>query len=245
LTNSQPMLLHDQSSPFNEAVRTVRSTLLISRNGKSPQVFLVASGSPDEGKTLVALSLATSLAQTGKKVILIEADMRRPKIGQLLGLDGRASTGLSGLLSNDKATTTALPLDDNPNLYVLLAGAKPPYPAEMLSSQRFQSLLQAWKRDFDFVVIDSPPVLPVTDGQLLQEQADATILVARDGVTSQIALERTYKSLHKHAKDPEAPAIGVVLNFVSPHSATYQEYYGYRNKKQYLYAGDQDRQENA
>ena len=218
---------------FGESVRRLRSGLLISCSGRPPQVLLVSSGSPGEGKSTVALNLAASLSQYDKKVLLVEADMRRPVLRQRLGLDG--TDGLSGALSDRDATPQIVAVPNNPNLYFLAGGSVPPYPAELLGSQRMHTLMEDWRAEFDFIVLDSPPVLPVTDSQLLAELADAVVLLARVGFTTKPALERAYKLLFMHRKDPARPAIGVLLNFVSRRSSAYYGYYGYYGGKKYDY----------
>ncbi len=220
-------------SAFGESVRRLRSGLLISCSGRPPQVLLVSSGSPGEGKSTVALNLAASLSQYDKKVLLVEADMRRPVLRQRLGMDG--THGLSGALSDRDAAPQIVPVPNNPNLYFLSGGHVPPYPAELLGSQRMLTLMDEWRAEFDFIVLDSPPVLPVTDSQLLAELADAVVLLARVGFTTKPALERAYKLLFMHRKDPARPAIGVLLNFVSRRSSAYYGYYGYYGSKKYDY----------
>lgn len=218
---------------FGESVRRLRSGLLISCSGRPPQVLLVSSGSPGEGKSTVALNLAASLSQYDKKVLLVEADMRRPVLRQRLGMEG--TDGLSGALSDRDAAPQIVPVPNNPNLYFLPGGHVPPYPAELLGSQRMLTLMDEWRAEFDFIVLDSPPVLPVTDSQLLAELADAVVLLARVGFTTKPALERAYKLLFMHRKDPARPAIGVLLNFVSRRSSAYYGYYGYYGSKKYDY----------
>ena len=159
--------------------------------------------------------------------------MRRPVLRKRLGLEGK--DGLSVLLSDGEAADSILPVPDNPNLYVLPGGPTPPYPAELLGSPRMQSLMEQWRQEFDFIVVDSPPVLPVTDAQLLEEMADATVLMARVGYTTRAALERAYKLLLLHRKDAARPAIGVLLNFVSRSSSAHYGYYGYYGSKKYEY----------
>lgn len=227
------ILLDSQHSAFGEAVRGLRSGLLISRSGAPPQILLVSSASPGEGKSTVALNLAASLAQFDKKVLLVEADMRRPVLRKRLNLEGTG--GLSAMLSDRETATGILQVPGNPNLYLLPGGPVPPYPAELLGSQRMRALLEEWRAEFDFVVMDSPPVLPVTDSQLLAELADAIVLLARAGFTTRAALERAYKLLYMHRKDPAGPGIGVLLNFVSLRSAAYYGYYGYYGGKKYQY----------
>ncbi len=220
-------------SAFGESVRRLRSGLLISRSGTPPQVLLVSSASPGEGKSTLSLSLAISLSQYEKKVLLVEADMRRPVLCRRLGL--QQTDGLSVLLSDREAATAILPAANNPNLYLLPAGPTPPYPAELLGSPRMHTLMDEWRSEFDFIVVDSPPVLPVTDAQLLEEMADATVLLARVGFTTRAALERAYKLLLLHRKDQARPAIGVLLNFVARRSSAYYGYYGYYGGKKYEY----------
>jgi Mrp family chromosome partitioning ATPase len=128
-----------------------------------------------------------------------------------------------------------LPVPSDPNLYLLPGGPVPPYPAELLGSQRMHTLVEEWRAEFDFIVLDSPPVLPVTDAQLLEEMADATVLLARVGFTTRAALERAYNLLLMHRKDPARPAIGVLLNFVERRSAAHYGYYGYYGGKKYQY----------
>jgi capsular exopolysaccharide synthesis family protein len=117
----------------------------------------------------------------------------------------------------------------------LPAGAVPPYPSELLGSHRMHELMGEWRAEYDFIVVDCPPVLPVTDVQLIVGLADATVLVVRAGVTTRVALQRAYKLLLPHAKDPALPAIGAVLNAISPNSASYYGYYGYYGQKKSAY----------
>ena len=218
---------------FGESVRRLRSGLLIARSGTPPQVLLMSSPSPGEGKSTLSLNLAISLSQYEKKVLLVEADMRRPVLRRRLGLEG--TDGLSVLLSDREAADGIVPAPNNPNLYFLPAGPAPPYPADLLGSPRMHSLMEEWRQEFDFIVVDSPPVLPVTDAQLLEEMADATVLLARVGVTTRAALGRAYNLLLTHRKDAARPAIGVLLNFVTRRSSAYYGYYGYYGGKKYEY----------
>ena len=234
-TGSRAILLDSRNgdSAFGESVRRLRSDLLISRSGMPPQVLLVSSASPQEGKSTLALNLAASLSQFERRVLLVEADMRRPVLRRRLGLEG--ADGLSTLLSDREAAGGFYAVPNNPNLYLLPAGPVPPYPAELIGSQRMHSLVEQWRGEFDFILLDSPPVLPVTDAQLLQEMADATVLLARFGFTTRAALARAYKLLLMHRKDQTRPAIGVLLNFVPRRSSAHYGYYGHYGSKKYQY----------
>jgi succinoglycan biosynthesis transport protein ExoP len=227
------IMLDSPHAAFGESVRRLRSGLLISCSGRPPQVLLVSSASPGEGKSTLALNLAASLSQFDKKVLLVEADMRRPVLRRRLGLAG--ADGLSTLLSDREATSGMIAVPDNPNLQLLPGGPVPPYPAELLGSHRMQTLMEEWRAEFDFIVVDSPPVLPVVDSQLLEELADATVLLARVGYTTRAALQRAYKLLLMHRKDQAKPAIGVLLNFVPRRSSAHYGYYGYYGSKKYEY----------
>lgn len=229
-------ILDLSNSPFGEAMRGLRSTLLMSRSGKPPKVILVTSTSPAEGKSTLSLNLALLLVQLGKKVLLLEADMRRPVMRRRLHIE--EDEGLSLLLTNANSNLEPISIPDHLGLFVVPGGRIPPYPVELLGSTRFQSLLSQWQEQFDFIIMDSPPVLPVSDVQLLVRMADATVLIARSGYTSRLALERTYKLLIPHVKEASTPAIGVVLNFVPLQSAAYYGYYGYYGGKKYEYNSD-------
>lgn len=239
----RPILQDEKYSPFAEAVRSLRSTLLISRSGSPPQILLVTSGSPREGKSTLSLNLAASLAQYDKKVLLIEADLRRPVLGRRLGL--KVPGGLSTLLADQSAVPQTEVIEGYPNLYVLPAGPTPPYPSELLGSRRLVALIEQFRTTFDFIVIDSPPILPVTDAQILEGLADATVLVARAGYTTRVALQRAFKLLLPHVKDISMPTIGVVLNSISVHSAAYYGYYGYYGSSKYEYRQEGDEDEGA
>jgi succinoglycan biosynthesis transport protein ExoP len=224
------LLLDSHYSVFGEAVRGLRSTLLEAETGKHVQVLVVTSGSPREGKSSLALNLAVSQAQFNKKVLLVEADLRRPVLRKILGLPGK--DGLSDLLTDSRARVTPHQVLAHMNLYCLPAGPLPSYPAELLGSERMQHLMREWRDDYDFIVLDCPPVLPVTDTQYLESLADATFLVVRAGATTKVALQRSYQLLSRHARDRDNPRIGVVLNFISLRSAAYYGYYGYSSDTQ-------------
>jgi capsular exopolysaccharide synthesis family protein len=235
------VMLSKGYSSFSEGIRVIRSAILMSRSGEPPKVMLVTSASQGEGKSTLAINIAASLAQFEKKVLLLEMDLRRPVLRNRLNL--RKAGGMSLLLANTEPETDIEGVPDVPNLYCIPAGPKPPYPTELLGTARMQSLLNQWRSEFDYIVMDCPPCLPVSDVQVLEPLADATILIARSGLTPRVGLKRAYALLLPFVKDPERPNMGVVLNGVSVHSASYYGYYGYYGNKKYGYAEDKDKNE--
>lgn len=236
-SNSRNRMLvrEEPSSIFSEAIRSLRSVLLISRSGTPPQVILVTSANAAEGKSTLSLNLAGALAQQEKRVLLLEADLRRPILAQRMNLS--AAGGLSTALANQEQVFQPLSVEAEPHLYIIPAGPTPPFPAELLGSPRMAHLLHGWRKQFDFIVIDSPPILPIADVRTLVGHADATVLVVRAGATSRVALQRSYDILLQHAREQALPAIGAVLNGMSLHSAGYYGYYGYYGNKKSAYYG--------
>jgi polysaccharide biosynthesis transport protein len=236
------VLMDSDRSEFAESIRRLRSTLLIARSGVAPQVLLITSGSPSEGKSLMSLNLAVALAQYGKKVLLVEADMRRPVLKRRIHL--KTTKGLSTLLTDHTSGGEPEVLPNYPNLSIIPAGPVPPYPSELLGSASLTSLFDEWRKEYDFVVLDSPPVLPVADTQILVAHSDATVLIARAGSTTRVGLGRSFNLLRQHAANPSQPAIGILVNGVSSHSAAYYGYYGTYGYKGYHSQGENTHEDN-
>lgn len=186
---------------------------------------MITSALPQEGKTTTSVNLAIVLAQQGSRVLLIEADMRRAGISRLLGIE--SETGLSTILGQRNIPDpeeSIRSVADVPNLKVLPAGPVALHPSEMLASPRMRDLMHSLETEFDHIVIDTPPVLSVTDAALLSALADSTILVIRTGVTSRAALRRAHDVL-EHV---DARIIGVILNaadFTTPDRYSYGSRY--------------------
>jgi succinoglycan biosynthesis transport protein ExoP len=195
-------------SEIAEAYRALRTSILLSRTGKSAKVLMVTSALPQEGKTTTSVNLAIVLAQHGSRVLLIEGDMRRSGISQILHL--KSDIGLSTILSSNNGVSDAaiLSVADVPNLSVLPAGPVALHPSEMLASARMRDLIRGLEPQFDHIIIDTPPVLSVTDAALLSALADSTLLVIRAGMTSRAALRR----VHDVLTHVDARIMGVVLN---------------------------------
>jgi succinoglycan biosynthesis transport protein ExoP len=218
--------LHPKSQ-IAEAYRALRTSILLSRTGQSTKVLMVTSALPQEGKTTTSVNLAIVLAQRDARVLLIEGDMRRAGISQVF--DFESDTGLSTVLGGNTVAEVAIrPVPGVPNLSVLPAGPVPLNPSEMLASPRMRDLLASLSSEFDYVIIDTPPVLSVTDAVLLSKLADSTLLVIRAGMTSKAALRRAYDVLAQ----VDAHIMGVILNaadFTEPD----RYYYGTRYRGYY------------
>ncbi len=215
-------VLATSKSQFSEAFRSLRTSLLLAGTGHPPKLILISSATPTEGKTTVATNLACILAQRETKVILIDADLRRPNVHHRFGLNGRVglSTVLSGAAKLEDAVRN---IPEVPNLDVLTSGPVPPFPTEMLSSEAMHDLLHLCAERYTHIVIDSPPILSVTDGIILARQADAVVLVVRHSKSSRQAVRRARDLLARVG----SVLTGVVLNAVDINSPEYHGYYGY------------------
>ena len=213
--------LEDNRSATAEAYRHLRTSLLFSSAGKPPQTILVTSSQPAEGKTTTAINTAITLAQSGVEVVIIDCDLRRPRLHSHFGMDN--TNGLTNYLSGDRSTDKLLkPYPALPNLKVITSGPIPPNPAELLSSNEMKNLLQFLKGNFKHVVVDSPPAISFTDAAILSTQVDGVVLVALAGKSS-IHLIRRFK---QRLGTIGARIYGVVLNGIKLNSVEYG-YYGY------------------
>jgi len=207
-------------SEIAESYRALRTSILLSSLGAPPQVILVTSALPQEGKTTTAVNSAIVLAQQGGRVLLVDADLRRPSIHASLGL--RTKGGLSTLLTGSSQLEQVMVRAPQVSmLYVLPAGPTPPQPAELLSSQLMRDFLRKWREQFDHIVIDTPPALSVTDAVALSVVADSVILVIRSGCTSKEALRRARDILLR----VNAKVTGVVVNAADLRAPDLHHYY--------------------
>jgi capsular exopolysaccharide synthesis family protein len=219
-------------SEIAEAYRALRTAILLSRDAKLAKVLMVTSALPQEGKTTTSVNLAAVLAQQGSRVLLIEGDMRRA--GVCLKLNLQAEVGLSAVLTESTLVDTViLRVPGILNLWVLPAGPTTLYPSEILGSTHMKELLYDLRREFDHVIIDTPPVLTVTDAVMLSALVDATLLVARAGTTSKAALRRVREVLDQ----VDARIIGVVLNAMDLTQFGSEYYGGYRDSGYYYHSG--------
>ncbi len=213
---------HLPKSQMSEAFRALRTALLLSQADHPPQVILVTSALPREGKTTAAANLAVTLAQLGDRTLLIDADLRKPGIGRLLSL-GSGNAGLSSYLAGvSSLDLVTIQHPAIPNLSAIPTGPLPPNPADLLSSHKLLEALAELRTKFKFIVIDSPPVMAATDAVILSVKADGVLLVVRSGETPKEAFTRTRDLL----LSVKCHLLGVVLNAVDSTAPDY--YYSYR-----------------
>ena len=220
----------DGRSPLAESYRHLRTSVLLSTAGRTPKSLLITSTLPGEGKTTTAVNTAYSLCQTGASVVIIDADMRRPRLQSIFGMRGQL--GLSSILSSDVSEPEMLAMvckDETTGLQVLTAGPIPPNPAELLGSDQMRRLVVTLQRHFNHVVIDSPPVSSFTDGVLISTMVDGVLLVVHGGKTSRHVVKRSRQLL----QDVGAKIFGVVLNNTEIESHDHYYYQRYYADKYY------------
>jgi len=217
-----------QSRPHSqmaESYRALRTSLLLTNLGAPPKVIMVTSALPQEGKTTTSMNTALVLAQKGIRVLLIDADLRRPSIHKILGMGPRS--GLSNVLTGSATLQQTITRSSIlPNLSILPAGTPPPNPAELLASSNMRDVLEELRGQYDHIVVDTPPTLSVTDAVVLSPRADAIVLVIRSGQTTKQALRRSRDVLAQ----VNAKVSGVLLNAVDLSSPDYYYYYEYQSK---------------
>lgn len=211
--------LYDPQSPIAEAYRTLRTNIQYAGVNKEIKSLMVTSAGPEEGKTTTIANLAVAVAQTDKKVLLIDGDLRKPNIHRSFQVSNRV--GLTNLLIRQAQLDYVIQKMPGIELYLLTSGPVPPNPAELLGSQRMKELLEELKAQYDMVLIDTPPLLAVTDAQLLASYVDGVLLVLGSG-----------KVLRDHAKKAKAlldhvgaNVVGAVLNKKQMDSESYYYYY--------------------
>ena len=216
----------EPTSPAAESYRSLRTSLKFARQEQQLRSLVVTSPGVSEGKTATLANLGVVFAQAGERVVLVSCDLRRPRIGEFFGLDEQA--GLTGVLLDQRTLEeTVLPVPGFERLSLLPAGPVPPNPAELLDSARARDIFTRLRDQYDLVLIDSPPVLPVTDAAILSRHADATLMLAAAGQTRRSDLHRAVEKLDQVG----ATILGTVLNKVTRQTGRYYGYgYGYTYK---------------
>ena len=204
----------------HEAYRTIRSQILLSRAGEPPHTVLVTSAVPEEGKSITAVNTAITFAHKGRRVLLVDADLRRARCHELLQCDGRQ--GLSEVLTGQLEIDDAVIATEVPNLFLLSAGAVPPDPPELLGSLKMNELLKELEARYEHVIIDSAPVMPISDSIVLSKHVDGVVVVVGRSTSKQLVRRACTR-----ISDTGARLLGVVLNRVSAYHASYYPYNGY------------------
>jgi capsular exopolysaccharide synthesis family protein len=216
-------LTPDESSEVGERFKFIRGSLLMSSAGKPPKVTLITGPEKNAGKTFVACNLAASLAELGKKVLLIDADLRNPQIHRIFGTNNKE--GLSSFLTGQADFESGcIHASSIPNVYLMTAGRTTPSPSELLSSEQMGDVLAECCRRFDYVLLDSAPLLPVFDSHMLTARCDASVLVVRSGKTNRAAIKTSLELVDRVG----GKFSGVILNGVDPEDYARSYQYGYR-----------------
>jgi len=212
-----------------EAFRTLRTAVLFSTPDSAPKLILVTSASASEGKTVNCLNLAATLAESGSRVLLMDVDLRHPSCHRAFGLEN--TTGLSNFLAGQVDLDSIVHALEKPRLSFISAGPTPPNPAELIGSTRMRDVMDLARQEFDFVILDSPPVTPVSDALVLARGSDGVVLVVKG--------QDTPKDLVRRARDQlaltGAHLLGAVVNNVGSAWGDfrfYQRYYGYYHRPQ-------------
>jgi capsular exopolysaccharide synthesis family protein len=212
--------IHNPMSPIAEAYRTLRTNIQFSSIDKKVQVVCVTSTGPGEGKSTVASNLAVVTAQSGKKTLLIDCDQRKPRQHKVFGVTNEK--GLSNLLADESTFALAVQKSGVDNLLILTAGTKPPNPSELLSSSKMKNFIGSLRSSLDFIIIDTPPLLLVTDAQLLASYIDGYILTVASGEADRDGAAKAKELLN----NVNGKILGVVLNKINLNGKGYYGYYG-------------------
>jgi protein-tyrosine kinase len=218
--NRSLITLTSPKSPISEQYRTIRTNIQFSTVDRQIRSILVTSAGPAEGKSTTSANLAVVFAQQGKKVLFIDADLRRSTMHYTFRLDNHV--GLTNVLTKQVSLERAVQSTEQENLYVLTSGPIPPNPAELLGSRSMEELLEQAFTQYDIVLFDTPPVLAVTDAQILANLCDGIVLVVSSGKTEIEAAQKAKEAL----ANAKGKLLGVVLNNKKMKESQYYYYYG-------------------
>ncbi len=223
LRNAPHLIAHQQPASYiAEAFRSLRTNLILSKADPSQNTFLITSADPSAGKSTIVSNLGIVLARTGKQVIIVDSDMRRPVLHRAFNIPRRP--GLTNVLAEDFPLDEVLKKTGIKDLHFLPSGSKSPNPSELLQSDRMKSLIEQLRERADFILFDSPPILSISDALILSVEVDGVILV--------LDVERVPRDMAQHVekslKDAGAKILGVVLNKVIPTRSSGYYYYYHR-----------------
>ncbi len=208
-------------SPISEAYRVLRTNIQFSSVDKPLKSLVITSSGPSEGKTTTICNLAVTLAQSGSRVLIIDADLRKPKVHKVFGVGN--TSGLTNILAQNYDYKLYLRRTEIQNIDLITAGPIPPNPSELLASQRMKQFLAKVSEGYDYILLDSPPVGSVTDAAILSTIVDGTILVVASGIVKIDAAKRSKELLEK----VNANIVGVVLNKLIKNAGNHYYYYYY------------------
>jgi capsular exopolysaccharide synthesis family protein len=230
-----PLLDNGVPPNFSEAFKSVRTNVLFSSADEGLRSLVITSAGPGEGKSLVASNLAVALAQAGQRVLLIDADMRRPRVHEIFG--GDQEPGLSNVLSGNAKTSEAIRKGKTAGLWLMPAGHIPPNPAELLGSRRYSDFIASLSAHFDWVLLDTPPVMVVADSSIVANQSSGVVFVVRADHTSRHAVRAAVEQLEA----ANAHLVGSVLNSVDlvKNPYYYSAYYRKEYSRYYVSASSQ------
>ena len=232
---SELIVFTKSRSPFAESLRTIRTNVVFSLPDEDQNAFLITSPGPLEGKTFISSNLSVSMAQMGHSVLLVDADMRRPRVHKLFGIS--SEPGLSNLVLGQCTLQEAVRTTQNMPFFLMPAGKIPPNPSEILASRNMQKLLAELRNKYDYVIFDTPPVLSATDSAVLSTSLDGVILVVKAAETTR----DNARGALGHLQDVQARILGVILNQVDFRKESY--HYSYYNKYYNYYAEDGQKKE--
>lgn len=215
------VVVNKPASIVSEQIRTIRTNIQFSMVDEELQTLCVTSAAPESGKSITSANLAASFASEEKKVLLVDADLRKPTVHKTFKV--RNSEGLTTLLTDrEKSVTDAIFRTHTDGLYILTSGAIPPNPAELLASNRMTEMMEEMKEYFDLIIFDLPPILAVTDAQVMSSKVDGTIFIIPKGLVSKEQVIQSKSLLEK----VNANVLGAIFNRVEKSEGKYYYYYG-------------------
>ncbi|MGQ9920112.1 MAG: GumC family protein [Desulfobacca sp.] len=227
VTNLDLVVYENPQAPVAEALRHTQTSIMLSKSGRPPCTLVITSAGANEGKSMVSSNLAISFALNGRETVIIDCDLRKPRVHQIFEL--KAQPGLTNFLSGNISLEEILRPSQIPQLTIITAGARSLSPANLLNSDTFKELLQQLRERFRHIIIDTPPILGFTDARLVAALADGVILVTKHNATHRSA----GRLAHQLLSQSHAPIIGAILNGVGPYGSPYGGYYYYNYHYKY------------
>lgn len=216
---------YDSASVYDEAIRTLRTNIQFSDVDDNLKKIVISSAFPSEGKTTISYELGKSFAQTNSKVLLMECDLRNPRIGEVSKLSH--DVGITNILLKKAELSEAVIMSEgNPNLHYLMSGPIPPNPAELLSSKAFSDLISFLEKKYDYIIFDTPPIGLVTDAAILATMVDGVILVVKSGETKKEDVKNAIESFER----VNGKVIGAVLTHVKMQRSAYNSSYYHKKR---------------